>query len=113
MKALYHQSTGPLELDVLGKVEGDKADLGREGKVLVAGCPVAEGNAVGTCTLIKPPAKGKKEGKQPTAEEKAAALAEAKKQLAAFEEALAKDPANVDLNKRTEELRAAVEDLES
>lgn len=53
MKALYTQDGGQVTLDVIGKVKDGKVDLGRGKDILVAGVPVAEDGALGSCKLIE------------------------------------------------------------
>lgn len=53
MKALYHQISGSVELEVIGKPKDGKADLGKDKVVMVGGCLISKEPALGTCTLIK------------------------------------------------------------
>ena len=115
-KALRHQhGREPQEFDVLKDNKDGTVDLSRNGELVIGSCIVSEDGKPGTCTLVKAAKapKAPKGGKQPTDEEKALALENARAALKMAEEAFAKEPTNTDLGKRVDELRAAVEELES
>lgn len=115
-KALRHQDgREPQEFDVIKDNKDGTVDLGHGETVVIGSCIVSDVARPGTCTLVKTPKapKSPKSGdKQPTAEEKAAALAEAKKMLAFAQEAAAAAPTDENLAARVKELTAAVEELE-
>lgn len=53
MKAIYYNSlTQGKELDVIGKPEGGKVNLGEGETVKVSGCEVVEEPATGKCVLV-------------------------------------------------------------
>jgi hypothetical protein len=64
-QAQYHQASGSILLDVIGKPKGGKADLGRDKEVLVSGVTISDEATLGTCTLVEEP---KKDPKKPSEE---------------------------------------------
>lgn len=110
-QAQYHQhGKEPITLDVIETYPDGKVDLGHGKELIVGKCVVSETSAPGTCTLIKAPSKSKA-GKQPSADEKAKAIAECEAALKTAKEAFAADSANVDLGRRVDELQAALDEL--
>jgi hypothetical protein len=63
--ATYHQATGSITLEVIGKPKAGKVDLGRDKEVLVSGVSLSDDPIAGTCTLIDEP---KKEPQKPSGE---------------------------------------------
>lgn len=52
--AEYHQSgRQPIQLEVIKASKDGTVDLGRDGIVLISGCPVVQEPEAGSCTLIK------------------------------------------------------------
>ena len=52
-KANYHQASGPVLLDIIGKAKGGKVDLGQDKEVIVSGVTISEEPVIGTCTLVE------------------------------------------------------------
>lgn len=116
MKALRHQhDRQPQEFDVIKHNDDGTVDLGHGKELVIGSCIVSDSPKPGTCTLVKEAKTPRtpKGNKQPTPEEKAAALAEAKKQLAIAQDAAAAAPNDENLAARVKELTDAVEELES
>jgi hypothetical protein len=69
-KAIYHSNGKRTELDVLKVHKDQTVDLGRDGKVIVSNCTVAEHPEDGQASLVQA-AGGKKTKKQAAAPEPA------------------------------------------
>lgn len=70
--AQYHQAgRQPIQLEIIKDHKNGTVDLGRDGIVLISGCPLVEEPEAGSCTLIKdvvarPRAKPASQGAKPS-----------------------------------------------